>query len=102
LRRVIWNTAHRHAIAFCQRDVQQTRCFFCVLEKELVKISEPKKQQRVVWDATPQPAVLLHHRSKRVLHRAIIMQNPAMNEKNLESGRQESGIRFGLAPLRFP
>jgi hypothetical protein len=30
------------------------------------------------------------------------MQNPAMNEKNLESGRQESGIRFALSPLRFP
>jgi hypothetical protein len=31
-----------------------------------------------------------------------MMQNPAMNEKNLESGRQENGIRFALAALRSP
>src|SRR2546430_1631196 len=31
--RVIWHAAHRHAVAFLQRDIEQARCLLCVLKK---------------------------------------------------------------------
>ncbi|KAG0506026.1 MAG: hypothetical protein Udaeo_06050 [Candidatus Udaeobacter sp.] len=66
---MIRHTAHRHAVALGQRDVQQSRRLLGVIEKHLVEISEPKQQERVRRNAFPQPLVLLHHRSERVLHK---------------------------------
>jgi hypothetical protein len=51
-----------------ERKVQQTRGFFRVVEKQLVKIAEPKEQQGIRRDAGAQPLVLLHHRGERVGH----------------------------------
>ena len=73
VRGMIRHTAHRHVVPLGQRDIQQSRRFFRVLEKHLVKIAQPKKQQRVRRNAFPQPLVLLHHRSKRVLHNGIYL-----------------------------
>ena len=69
LRRVIRHATHRNAVAMGQRQVQQSRRFFRVVEKQLIKIAEPKEQQGIGRDAGAQPLVLLHHRGKRVGHR---------------------------------
>src|SRR5262249_48430494 len=68
---MIRHTAHWHAVALGQRHVQQGRRLFRVVEKHLVKIAESKQQERVRRNAFPQPLVLLHHRSKRVLHNEV-------------------------------
>ena len=67
-RRVIRHAAHRHAVAMGQREIEQPGRFLGVLEKELVKIAEPKEQQRIRRHAGAQPLVLLHHRGKGVGH----------------------------------
>ena len=77
---MIRHTTHWHAIAVGQRDVQKGRRFLRVLEKHFVKIAEPKQQERVRRNAFPQPLVLLHHRSKRVLHNGIL---PCQSHWNL-------------------
>ena len=51
-----------------EREVQQSRRFFRVVEKQLIKIAEPKEQQGIGRDAGAQPLVLLHHRGERVGH----------------------------------
>ena len=68
LRRVIWHPAHRHAVAFGQRNIEQSRRLFCVFEKQLVKIPKTKQQKRVGRNAFPQPLILLHHGSDCVPH----------------------------------
>ena len=50
-RRVIGHAAHRHTIAVSQGEIKQPRCFLGVLEKEFVKITEPKEQQRIPGNA---------------------------------------------------
>jgi len=77
---MIRDTTHWHAIAVGQRDVQKGRRFLRVLEKHFVKIAEPKQQECVRRNAFPQPLVLLHHRSKRVLHNGIL---PCQSQLNL-------------------
>src|SRR5439155_2224100 len=77
---MIRHTTHRHAVALGQRDVQKGRRFLRVVEKHLVEIAEPKQQERVRRNAFPQPLVLLHHRSKRVLHNGVL---PCQSQLNL-------------------
>src|SRR5439155_10668730 len=77
---MIRHTTHWHAVALGQRDVQKGRRFLRVVEKHFVKIAEPKQQERVRRNAFPQPLVLLHHRSKRVLHNGIL---PCQSQLNL-------------------
>src|SRR6478752_3756618 len=77
---MIRHTTHWHAIAVGQRDIQKGRRFLCVFEKHFVKIAEPKQQECVRRNAFPQPLVLLHHRSKRVLHNGIL---PCQSQLNL-------------------
>ena len=68
LRSMIRHTAHRHAIALRQRDIEQAGRFLRVFKKQLVEIAQPKKQERIGGNASPQPPVLLHHWRKRVPH----------------------------------
>src|SRR5262245_13957316 len=70
---VIRHTTHRNAVAFGQRYVQQNRRLLRVIEKHFVEIAEPKQQERVLGNAFPQPLVLLHHRSERVLHKEVYL-----------------------------
>jgi GNAT superfamily N-acetyltransferase len=90
---VIWHAAHRNAVSFRQRHIEQPRRFLSILEKQFVKIAQPKKQQCVRRNTFPQPLILLHHRGQRVLHRMSMMQNSAGNEKNRigKRGKQEIG-----------
>jgi hypothetical protein len=44
LRGVIRHAAHRHAVAMRQGEIKQARGFLGVVEKELIKITEPKEQ----------------------------------------------------------
>ena len=75
---VIGHAAHRHLIALGQRDVEQGRCFLRVFEKQLVKIAQPEKQQRVGRNAFPQPLILLHHGSEALGH-ALNLKSAAGN-----------------------
>ena len=68
LRGVIRHTTHRHAVPLGQRHIQQSGCFLCVIEKHFVEIAQAKKEQCVGRNASPQPLVLLHHWSERILH----------------------------------
>src|SRR6187397_3155737 len=70
---MIRHTAHRHAVALGQCHVQQRRSLLRVVEKHFVEISEPKQQECVRRNAFPQPLVLLHHRSERVLHNEVYL-----------------------------
>ncbi len=67
-RRVVRHPAHRHAIAMSQREIEQAGSLLGVVEKELVKIAEPKEQQGIRRHAGAQPLVLLHHGGKGVGH----------------------------------
>ena len=76
---MIGDATHRHAVALGQRYVQERRCFFRVVEKHLVKIAEPKQQQRIGRNAFPQSLVLLHHWRKCVLHDENLSSKPHLN-----------------------
>src|SRR5438067_9505265 len=65
---MIRHAAHRHAVAFSQRNIEQVRCLLCVFKEQLVKITQSEQQKRVSGNAAPQSPVLLHHRSKHVRH----------------------------------
>ena len=95
LRGMIWHPAHRHAVAFRQRDIQQTSGFLRILEKQLVKIAEPKEQQHIRRDASAQPLVLLHHRSQRVRH-PTKMKSAAANCEFRFLGGPPSTVRTAL------
>src|SRR5205823_5215744 len=75
LRRVIWHAAHRDVVAMSEREIQQTGGLLRIVEKQLVKITEPKKEERVRRDGCAQPLVLLHHGRQRVGH-ASRMESP--------------------------
>jgi hypothetical protein len=70
---MIRHTAHWHAIPPGQRHIKQSRRLLRVVEKHLVEIAEPKQQERVRRNAFSQPLILLHHRSKRVLHNEVCL-----------------------------
>src|SRR5262245_23048597 len=86
---MVRHTAHRYAVALGQRHIQQTRRLFRVIEKHLIEIAEPKQQKRVWRNAFPQPLVLLHHRSERILHNEV-------SSATLMERQQSSGCDFLL------
>ena len=61
-----------------QREVEQPGGFLGVVEKELIKIAEPKEQQRIRGHARAQPLVLLHHRGEGVRH-GLKMKSPTLD-----------------------
>jgi hypothetical protein len=65
---VIGNTAHRHAVALGQCDVQQDRGLLCVFKEQFIEVAEPEQQERICRDAASEPPVLLHHWSESVGH----------------------------------
>ena len=62
--RVPGNAAHRHDAAFGERNIEQLRAGFRILEKEFVKIPEPEEQQGVFGQFAFDAAILRHHRSE--------------------------------------
>ena len=60
---MIRHSTHRNAVALRQRDIQNWRRRFGILKKQLVEISQPKKQQHILRQLPPHREVLLHHRS---------------------------------------
>ena len=61
VRRVERDAAHRHVLAFGERDVEQARALRRVVEEQLVEIAEPEEQQRVLGQLRLDLAVLRHH-----------------------------------------
>ena len=61
-RGVIRNAAHRHLTALRQGDVQDRRGLLGIVEKHLVEVPEPEKQEGPWRTVTPQGVILLHHR----------------------------------------
>src|SRR6266700_2061864 len=61
---VKWDAAHRHRPAFGQRHIKQLRPGLRVLEKQLIKIAQPEKQQRIFGQFALDAAVLRHHRAQ--------------------------------------
>ena len=43
LRRVIRHSTHRHAVTLGQCNIEQRGRFFRILEKQFIKVAEPKK-----------------------------------------------------------
>ena len=67
LGRVVRNAGHRRALAGGQRDREQLRSGFGVLEEELVEVAEAKEQEEVRI-ALLELAILRHHRRRRLKH----------------------------------
>ena len=62
--RVKRNAAHWHHASFSERHVEQLRAYLRILEKHLVKITEPKQEQRVLGQLALDAAILRHHRGE--------------------------------------
>ena len=78
LRGVMGNAAHRHAVAFRERDVQDRRGLLRVLGEHLVEVPEPKEQDRTRLRRL-QAQILPHHggRSAHPLKRTRAPGSPA-------------------------
>jgi len=61
---VMRQAAHRHAVARGERQIENLRARLRVLEKHLVKITEPEQQQRVLGQFAFDAAILRHHGSQ--------------------------------------
>ena len=61
VRRVERNAAHRHVLAFGERDVEQARALRRVVEEQLVEVTETEEQQGVLGQLRLDLAVLRHH-----------------------------------------
>ena len=68
-----------------EREIQQPRRFFGVVEEELVEIAEPKKEQCVSRNGRAQPLVLLHHGGERVLHRDNLIRKTGTGERDFRA-----------------
>ena len=77
LRRVIRHAAHRDAVSFRQRDVEQGRRVLRIVEEHLVEVAEAEKEQGVRRHAGAQPLILLHHRRERFGHAGASNCEPA-------------------------
>ena len=66
-RRVVRDAGHRRALAGGQRDREELRTRFGVLEEELVEVAEAKEQEEVRI-ALLELAVLRHHRRQGLKH----------------------------------
>ena len=51
-----------------ERHIQEGGPLFRILEKHLVKIAQPKKQQRIRRQSPPDALILLHHRRESFGH----------------------------------
>ena len=63
-RRMPRDAAHRHEMAFRERDVQDGRGGLRILEKHFVKVTEPIEQNDVRGQSPAHGLVLGHHRSE--------------------------------------
>ena len=68
LRSMIRHSTHRHAVTLGQCNVEQRSRFFRILEKQFIKVAQPKEQEHIRWHTGAHPLVLLHHRGKRIGH----------------------------------
>jgi len=59
---VVGQTAHGHAVAAGEREVEQLRADLRVLEEHLVKIAKAKQQESVPGQLALDAAILRHHR----------------------------------------
>jgi hypothetical protein len=58
-----WDTAHRHSISLGQRNPKNVGSELRIVEKELIEVTEAKKEQRTLGQRAPDALILLHHRS---------------------------------------
>ena len=62
VRRVKRNAAHRRGAALGEGDIQNVRADFGVVKKQLIKIAEPKQEQRALGQLALEAMILRHHR----------------------------------------
>ena len=58
---MVRQSAHRHAIARGEREVQQLRAALRILKKHLIEIAEAEEQQRILRQFAFDAAILRHH-----------------------------------------
>jgi hypothetical protein len=65
---VVGHAAHRDCVTFGQGKIKQAGSDFRILEKEFVKIAEPKKEKSISGHARPEPLILAHHWGEGINH----------------------------------
>ena len=89
--RVMWNPAHRDAVAIGQREVEQLRPGLGVIEKHLVKIAQPEQQQRIRRNLVFDAPILLHHRRQAIARRFAITPGLGLGFSTRHRGLDYSG-----------